>query len=155
MIEQQVRDVPELRTHRSALSRLLREQADTAWQAGTSFYASMVEPTEDGPITASVAVLVVPAPTVTLGGGVQALPARPTRSTHGRARRRALQRRHPGTSARSSTTRTPRVGGTRTSSRHLQRGLADGRITSITIEDLISGTRRVLTPDGPIVGGGS
>ena len=76
MIEQQVRDVPELRTHRTALSRLLRGQADTAWRAGTSFCASMVEPTEDGPITASVAVLVVPAPTVAVGGGVQALLAR-------------------------------------------------------------------------------
>ena len=72
MLERQVRDVPELRAHRTALSRLLREQAETAWQAGTSFCATMVEPTEDGPITASVAVLVVPAPIVA-SGGVQAL----------------------------------------------------------------------------------
>lgn len=73
MLEEQVRDVPELRPHRTALARLLREQADTAWAAGASYCASMVEPTEDGPVTASVAVLVVPAPTAAIGGGVEAL----------------------------------------------------------------------------------
>jgi hypothetical protein len=33
----------------------------------------MVEPTEHGPVTASCVVLVVPAPTAALGGGVEAL----------------------------------------------------------------------------------
>lgn len=73
LLEEQVRDVPELRPHRTALARLLREQADTAWAAGASYCATMVEPTEDGPVVASVAVLVVPAPTTALGGGVEAL----------------------------------------------------------------------------------
>jgi hypothetical protein len=73
LLEEQVRDVPELREHRTALARLLCEQADAAWSAGASYCASMVEPTEDGPITASVAVLVVPAPTSALGGSVEAL----------------------------------------------------------------------------------
>lgn len=67
MVEQQVRDVPELREHRSALARLLREQAGAAWRSGASYCAGLVEPTEDGPVTASVVVLVVPAPLATDG----------------------------------------------------------------------------------------
>jgi hypothetical protein len=61
-LDQQVRDVPELREHRTTLRRLLREQAEQAWASGAAYCASMVEPTEDGPITASVVVLVVPGP---------------------------------------------------------------------------------------------
>ena len=66
-LDEQVRDVPELREHRSALARLLREQAESAWEAGASYCATLVEPTDDGPITASAVVLVVPAPLPTDG----------------------------------------------------------------------------------------
>ncbi len=62
LLEEQVRDVPELRPHRTALSRLLREQAAAAWDAGAAYSASMVEPTDDGPVVASVVALVVPGP---------------------------------------------------------------------------------------------
>lgn len=62
LVEQQVRDVPELRPHRTALGRLLREQAQHAWDAGASYCATLVDPTEEGPVTASAVVLVVPAP---------------------------------------------------------------------------------------------
>lgn len=58
----QVRDVPELREHRVAVAKLLTEQVRRAWTSGASYAASMVEPTEDGPITASVVVQVVPGP---------------------------------------------------------------------------------------------
>lgn len=67
LIEQQVRDVPELREHRTALARLLREQAGSAWDAGASYTAVFVEPTDEGPVTASAVVLVVPAPVPTDG----------------------------------------------------------------------------------------
>ena len=62
LLDRQVRDVPELRAHRSGLLRLLREQAEQAWASGAAYCASMAEPTPDGPITASVVVLVVPGP---------------------------------------------------------------------------------------------
>lgn len=70
LVEQQVRDVPELREHRTALGRLLREQAEQAWAAGSSYCASMIEPTEDGPVVASAVVLVVPAPVGVASGSV-------------------------------------------------------------------------------------
>ena len=58
----QVRDVPELREHRTAVAKLLTEQVERAWASGASYAASMLEPTEDGPITASAVVQVVPGP---------------------------------------------------------------------------------------------
>ena len=57
-----VRDLPELREHRAAVAKLLAEQVRRAWTSGASYAASMLEPTEDGPITASVVVQVVPGP---------------------------------------------------------------------------------------------
>lgn len=65
LVDGQVRDVPELRPHRTALARLLREQARSAWEAGAAYCATLVEPTDDGPVTASVVALVVPAPLTT------------------------------------------------------------------------------------------
>ena len=57
-----VRDVPELRPHRTAVAGLLTEQVERAWASGATYAASMVEPTDDGPITASAVVQVVPGP---------------------------------------------------------------------------------------------
>ncbi len=62
LVEQRVAAVPELREHRSTLARLLRRQAREAWESGARYCASMVEPTEDGPITASVVVSIVRGP---------------------------------------------------------------------------------------------
>lgn len=62
LVEQRVRDVPDLREHRSTVARLLRQQAQQAWDAGARFCACMVEPTDDGPITASATVSVVAGP---------------------------------------------------------------------------------------------
>lgn len=62
LVEQRVRDVPELREHRSTITRLLRQQAREAYDAGARFCACMVEPTDDGPITASAVVSVVRGP---------------------------------------------------------------------------------------------
>jgi hypothetical protein len=73
LLDGQVRDVPELRPHRTTLSRLLREQAASAWEAGACYCASLVEPTDDGPVTASAVVLVVPAPSVPLPGADRVL----------------------------------------------------------------------------------
>lgn len=67
LVEQQVRDVPALREHRTALARLLREQARSAWDAGASYAAVMAEPTDEGPVTACIALLVVPGPVPTDG----------------------------------------------------------------------------------------
>lgn len=88
LVEEQVRDVPELRPHRTALSRLLREQARSAWEAGACYCATMVDPTEEGPVTASVVVLVVPAPVPTDGRDrltvmMEPFAARPASGTHG------------------------------------------------------------------------
>lgn len=58
----EVRRAPELREHRTTIARLLREQTAQAWASGAVYGASMVEPTPDGPITASAVVQVVPGP---------------------------------------------------------------------------------------------
>jgi hypothetical protein len=62
LVEDRVREQPELREHRSTISRLLRRQAQDAWDSGARFCACMVEPTDDGPITASATVSIVPGP---------------------------------------------------------------------------------------------
>ena len=62
LVAERVRDSPELREHRSTITRLLRQQAREAWEAGARFCACLVEPTEDGPVTASATVSVVAGP---------------------------------------------------------------------------------------------
>jgi hypothetical protein len=62
LVDDRVRDSAELRPHRSAITGLLREQARQAWEAGARWCAVMVEPTDEGPITASATVSVVPGP---------------------------------------------------------------------------------------------
>jgi hypothetical protein len=62
LVEERLREVPELWDHRATIVRLLRTQAREAWAAGARYCACMVEPTEEGPITASVTVSVVTGP---------------------------------------------------------------------------------------------
>lgn len=62
LVEERVSTVPELREHRSTIARILRTQSREAWESGARFCACMVEPTEDGPIPASVTVSVVRGP---------------------------------------------------------------------------------------------
>jgi hypothetical protein len=75
LVDERVRDSPELREHRSEISRILRQQAREAWDAGARFCACMVEPTDEGPITASVTVSVVPGPLGVAPGGQEHLDA--------------------------------------------------------------------------------
>lgn len=63
LVEDRVRDLPELREHSAAIARLLRKQAREAWDSGATYCASMVEPTEDGPVTASLTVSRIGGPT--------------------------------------------------------------------------------------------
>lgn len=62
VVEQRLRDQPELWEHRGAVRKLLREQARRAWDAGSVYCACLVRPTPDGPITASVTVSLVSGP---------------------------------------------------------------------------------------------
>lgn len=59
---QRVRDQPELRSARPAIVRLLREFAERAWTAGARYCACFVQPGDDGLITGSVTVSIVPLP---------------------------------------------------------------------------------------------
>lgn len=62
LVEQRVAEVPDLRPHRATIARLLRTQAREAWEAGARFCGALVDPTEDGPITAAVTVSIVTGP---------------------------------------------------------------------------------------------
>lgn len=62
LVEERVRAQPELWEQRSGITRLLREQARRAWDAGAVYCSSMVEPTDEGPITAAVTVSIVTGP---------------------------------------------------------------------------------------------
>lgn len=62
LVDARVRDVPQLRDHRSAIAKLLRAVAGQAWDSGARYAAGLVEPTADGPLTASVTVTTLPAP---------------------------------------------------------------------------------------------
>lgn len=55
-------DVPELRARRGEITKLLREQAASAWDAGAVYCAAMVEPVADGVLPASVTVFLLPGP---------------------------------------------------------------------------------------------
>lgn len=62
MVYDRTRQVPELRDSRAAIVKLLREFARDAWDAGAVYCASLVEPTSDGPITASLTVTMIDSP---------------------------------------------------------------------------------------------
>jgi hypothetical protein len=55
-------EVPELREHRAEITKLLREQAASAWDAGAVYCAGMVEPVADGVLPATVTVFMLPGP---------------------------------------------------------------------------------------------
>lgn len=75
LVEQRVRDVPQLREHRSAISRLVRRQAREAWDSGARLCACMVDVSDDGPITASITASVVAGPLGIRPGGQAQLDA--------------------------------------------------------------------------------
>lgn len=75
LVDQRVADVPELREHRSTIARILRQQAREAWDSGARFCACMVEPDDEGPITASATVSVVRGPLGVRRGGQEHLDA--------------------------------------------------------------------------------
>lgn len=74
LVEERVRDQPELADQRAAIVRILRRQARQAWESGALYCACMVEPTDEGPITAAVTVGVVHGPLDAPSGGDRLAP---------------------------------------------------------------------------------
>ena len=62
LVEDRVRGNQPMWDARRGIIRLLRQQARQAWEAGATYCACMVTPTDDGPITASVVVSLVRGP---------------------------------------------------------------------------------------------
>ncbi len=62
LVDARIRGQAELADHRQSVVKLLRGQARRAWEAGAVYCACMVEPTDEGPITAAVTVSIVEAP---------------------------------------------------------------------------------------------
>jgi len=62
LVYERVKNQPELREHRATIVRLLLEFAERAWNSGARYCGCMVEPTAEGPITASVTVTIIDAP---------------------------------------------------------------------------------------------
>ncbi|MBS2535788.1 hypothetical protein KGQ20_23785 [Catenulispora sp. NF23] len=54
--------MPELQTRRSEITKLLRDQAAAAWDAGAVYCAGMIEPVLDGVLPATVTVFLLPGP---------------------------------------------------------------------------------------------
>ncbi len=74
LVQDRLREQPELAEHRTTVTTLLRRQARQAWDAGAVYCACMVEPTQDGPITGAVTVSLVEGP-AGAGTGPDRLPA--------------------------------------------------------------------------------
>jgi hypothetical protein len=62
LVEARVRGNDEMWRARHGITKILRQEARKAYDAGGMFAACMVHPTEDGPITASVVVSLVRGP---------------------------------------------------------------------------------------------
>lgn len=62
LVEDRVRGHQEMWEARHGITRILRQQARRAWEAGATYCACMAQPTDDGPITASVVVSLVRGP---------------------------------------------------------------------------------------------
>lgn len=62
LVDERMQHVPQLREHRATIVRLLRTAARDAWSAGARYCACLVDPTDEGPVTASVTVSVVTGP---------------------------------------------------------------------------------------------
>ena len=77
LVNERTADVAQLRPHRTALTRLMRQYARSAWDGGAVFCAVLAEPTEDGMLPAAVTVSFVRGPLSTeddrLAGLVDAL----------------------------------------------------------------------------------
>jgi hypothetical protein len=62
LVRSRIAAVPELRERRSEISKLLRDQAAAAWDAGAVYCAAMAEAVLDGVLPASVTVFLLPGP---------------------------------------------------------------------------------------------
>jgi hypothetical protein len=62
LVEQRLRDVPELREHRGALAKVLRETARRAYDGGARFCGTLVAGLGGAVLTATVTVTIVDAP---------------------------------------------------------------------------------------------
>lgn len=62
LVEERVRGHQEMWQSRHGIARILRDEAAKAWETGATYAACMVQPTDDGPITASVVVSLVRGP---------------------------------------------------------------------------------------------
>lgn len=62
LVEDRVRGNDEMWRARHGIAKILRQEARKAYDAGGMYAACMVQPTEDGPITASVVVSLVRGP---------------------------------------------------------------------------------------------
>ena len=62
LVEQRVRGNDAMWQARHGLTKILRDESRKAWEAGAAYAACMVQPTDEGPITASVVVSLVRGP---------------------------------------------------------------------------------------------
>lgn len=62
LVRERVAQVPELESRRGEITKVLRDQAASAWDAGAVYCAGMVEPVADGVLPASVTVFLLPGP---------------------------------------------------------------------------------------------
>ena len=62
LVEERVRGHQEMWEARHGITRILREEAARAWDSGAAYAACLAQPTDDGPITASLAVSLVRGP---------------------------------------------------------------------------------------------
>lgn len=62
LVEQRIREVPELREHRGELVRLLRRQARDAWESGAVYCACFALVLDDSVVPGSITVSVIPPP---------------------------------------------------------------------------------------------
>lgn len=62
LVEDRVRGNDDMWAARNGIIRILRQEARKAYEAGAAYAACMVQPTEDGPLTASVVVSLVRGP---------------------------------------------------------------------------------------------
>jgi len=62
LVRTRIAEVPELQGRRAEITRLLQEQAASAWEAGAVYCAAMAEAVLDGVLPASVTVFLLPGP---------------------------------------------------------------------------------------------
>lgn len=62
LVRTRIAEVPQLRERRAEITRLLREQASAAWDAGAVYCAAMTEAVMDGVLPASLTVFLLPGP---------------------------------------------------------------------------------------------